>query len=79
MKKENDIAKRVADYYNMPSADKYKISYRDFDNVIEILGLVDDPSCNVTEYESEHIPVPKMWLTLGTFSANKTLPKELIF
>lgn len=72
------LAKKLVNQYNMPEAEKYNVSYREFDDVIEVIGLVEDQVYSKTEYEAEGISPHKVWRTLGTVSARTSVPRGFL-
>ena len=65
-----ELAKRVVRAYGMPVAEDYSMVLREFDNMVEIIGLVNDPQADKQEILSEGVKFPKVWITLGTIPAN---------
>jgi len=59
------IAKSIAVKEKMPQAYKYDAYLREFDNQVEILGLVDDPNYDIRDFEGREMMFPKKWVTLG--------------
>jgi hypothetical protein len=70
-----ELAKKIAKYYDLYPAEKYSLSYREFDNVVEVIGWVPDPVYDIRSFKKELIPM--CWVTVGTFNANALAPKEL--
>ena len=75
--KRNEIAKAIAEYYNMPKADKYKAVHREFDDAWEIIGLVDDPNVKQEDVLKEKIAWPKAWVTVGVIPSKRRVPAGL--
>jgi len=65
-----ELAKRLAFENRLPRAERYDLFLRDFDNKVEVIGWVQDPTVNMKEYEGREMLFPKRWVTLGVFSAN---------
>jgi hypothetical protein len=59
------IAKQIAEKYKFKRAEKYDLAYRDFDNMVEVIGYIQDPTSNMKEYEGREMLFPKRWVTLG--------------
>jgi hypothetical protein len=59
-----DLAKKIAFTQKSVKAYKYDLYYRDFDNVVELLALVDDPNYNMKDFEGREMLFPKKWVTL---------------
>jgi len=56
-----DIAEKNGSY---TKAYKYDLFLRDYDNKIELLGLVDDPTYNLADFRGREMLFPKKWVTL---------------
>ena len=65
-----ELAKRLAIEYKMPRADKYDLFLREFDNKVEVLGLVQDPTQNMNDFRGREMLFPKRWITIGVLSAD---------
>jgi len=59
------VAKSIAVKERMPQAYKYDAYLREYDNKVEILGLVNDPNYDMRDFEGREMLFPKRWLTLG--------------
>jgi hypothetical protein len=74
LKKENmntrEIAKSLAVKYRMPRADRYDLFLREFDNKVEVIGWMQDPSADMREYEGREMLFPKRWITIGVLDAD---------
>ncbi len=64
-----EIAKKFAVENNLVKAEKYDMVLRDFDNMVEVVGLVPDPNYSMKDFEGREMLFPKRWLTLGVFDA----------
>jgi hypothetical protein len=40
---------------------------REFDNMVELIGLVDDPTYDITDFRGREMLFPKKWVTLDVF------------
>jgi len=65
-----ELAKKMAIENKLPRADRYDLFLRDYDNMVELIGLVPDPNYDMTEFSEREMLFPKRWLTLGVFDAN---------
>ena len=65
-----DLAKKIAVENKMPKADKYDLAIRDYDNQVEVLGFVPDPTCDMNDYRGREMLFPKRWITIGVVSAD---------
>jgi hypothetical protein len=63
--KTYEIAKKLAVEYKMPRADKYELYLRTFDNMVEVLGFVQDPNSDIRDFVGREMLFPKRWLTIG--------------
>ena len=53
---------------NKLQAYKYDLFLREFDNVVELVGLVNDPTLDIKDFQGREMLFPKKWVTLKTFS-----------
>lgn len=60
-----EVAKKLAVENKMPKAEKYDLAYRDFDDMVEVIGLVNDPNYNMKDFEGREMLFPKRWVTIG--------------
>lgn len=66
-----ELAKKMAIENKLPRADRYDLFLREYDNMVELVGLVPDPNYNMDDFRGREMLFPKRWLTLGVFDANK--------
>jgi hypothetical protein len=64
-----EIAKKLAVENKLPRADKYDLYLREFDNMVEVIGFVQDPNYDMKDFVGKEMLFPKRWLTLGVFDA----------
>lgn len=64
------IAKQIAEELKLPRAVKYDLFLRDYDNMVEVVGLVDDPNYDIREFQGREMLFPKRWVTIGVIDAN---------
>ena len=64
-----DLAKRLAVEYKLPRADRYDLFLREFDNKVEVLGWMQDPSADMNDYRGREMLFPKRWVTIGVLPA----------
>lgn len=64
-----ELAKKFAIEYKMPKAEKYDMVLREFDNKVEIIGLVQDPTYDMKNFEGRELLFPKRWVTIGVLDA----------
>ena len=77
LKRENmnirEIAKRVAIEYRLPRADRYDLYLRQYDNMVEVLGWMQDPSADMNDYRGREMLFPKRWITIGVLPAGERI------
>jgi hypothetical protein len=67
--KFRELAKKLAVQYKLPKADRYDLFLREFDNQVEVLGWVQDPSQNMNDFRGREMLFPKRWVTIGVLPA----------
>ena len=68
MSNTTKVAKQLAETNSkLPKAYKYDLVMRDFDNKVELIGLVDDPTYNIEDFRGREMLFPKKWVTLDVF------------
>lgn len=65
-----ELAKRMAIENKLPRADRYDLVLRDYDDMVELIGLVQDPNYSMEDFRGREMLFPKRWLTLGVFHAD---------
>jgi hypothetical protein len=62
------VAKQLAETNSkLPKAYKYDLFMREFDNMVELIGLVDDPTYDIADFRGREMLFPKKWVTLDVF------------
>ena len=64
-------AKQIAIKNNMPRAEKYDMVYRSFDDMVEIIGYVQDPNYDMKDFEGREMLFPKRWVTVGVVESDQ--------
>jgi hypothetical protein len=64
------LATELAQKHNL-KAYKYDLYLREFDNMVELVGLVNDPTLDMGDFDSREMLFPKKWVTLKTFFAEE--------
>ena len=64
-----EIAKKIAIENRFPKADRYDLYLREYDNQVEVLGWVQDPTANMNDYRGREMLFPKRWITIGVLPA----------
>ena len=65
-----EIAKKMAIENKLPRAEKYDLALREFDNMVELVGLVQDPNYDMKDFEGREMLFPKRWITIGVLPAD---------
>ena len=62
------VAKQLAETNpKLAKAYKYDLVLRDFDNKVELIGLVDDPTYDIADFRGREMLFPKKWVTLDVY------------
>ena len=65
------VAKQLAEANSkLPKAYKYDLVLRDFDNKVELIGLVDDPTYDIADFRGREMLFPKKWVTLDVLETS---------
>lgn len=64
-----EIAKKLATQYKLPRAEKYDLVLREYDNMVELIGFVQDPTYDMKDFVGREMLFPKRWVTIGVFNA----------
>lgn len=65
------VAKQLAEANSkLPKAYKYDLVMRDFDNKVELIGLVDDPTYDIADFRGREMLFPKKWVTLDVLETD---------
>ena len=64
-----EIAKRLAVENKLPKAERYDLFYREFDDMVEVLGWVQDPNYDMRDFQNREMLFPKRWVTIGVLPA----------
>jgi hypothetical protein len=65
-----ELAKKMAVEHKLPRADKYDLFLREYDNKVELIGLVQDPTLDMNDFRGREMLFPKRWVTLSVFDAS---------
>jgi hypothetical protein len=69
------VAKQLAEANSkLPKAYKYDLAMREFDNKVELIGLVDDPTYNIEDFRGREMLFPKKWVTLDVLESTTQVP-----
>ena len=64
-----ELAKKIAIENKMPKSEKYDLVYRDFDNMVEVIGWMQDPTYDMKDFQGREMLFPKRWVTIGVLPA----------
>ena len=64
-----ELAKKLAIEYKLPRAEKYDLFLRDFDNMVEVVGWMQDPTQDMKDFQDREMLFPKRWVTIGVLPA----------
>jgi hypothetical protein len=59
------VAKQIAENMKLAKAVRYDLAYRDIDDQVELIGLVDDPTYDMNDFRGREMLFPKKWVTLA--------------
>jgi hypothetical protein len=65
-----EIAKKVAVEHKLPRAERYDLAYREFDDMVEVLGWMQDPTYDMNDFQGREMLFPKRWVAIGVLSAD---------
>jgi hypothetical protein len=65
-----ELAKKLAVEYKLPRAERYDLFLREFDNQVEVLGFVPDPTADMNAFVGKEMLFPKRWVTIGVLDGN---------
>ena len=65
-----ELAKKMAFNKGLPKAEKYDLVLRDYDNMVELIGLIPDPNYNMKDFEGREMLFPRRWVTLAVLPEN---------
>lgn len=64
-----EIAKKLAIENKMPRAERYDLFLREFDNMVEVIGWMQDPTNDMRNFQGREMLFPKRWVTIGVLPA----------
>jgi hypothetical protein len=68
------VAEALVVKYNLTRAQKYDLVLRDYDNMVELIGLIDDPTLDIRDFQNREMLFPKRWVTLAVFPETEGVP-----
>ena len=64
-----EIAKKLAIEHKMPRAERYDLFLREFDDMVEVIGWMQDPTYDMKDFQGREMLFPKRWVTIGVIPA----------
>ena len=64
-----ELAKRLAIEHKFIRAEKYDLVLRDFDDMVEVIGWMQDPTYEMRDFQGREMLFPKRWITIGVLPA----------
>lgn len=64
-----EIAKKIAIEHKLPRAERYDLYLREFDNQVEVIGWMQDPTADMKNFQGREMLFPKRWVTIGVLPA----------
>ena len=64
-----ELAKRLAIEHKLIRAEKYDLVLRDFDDMVEVIGWMQDPTYDMKDFQGREMLFPKRWVTIGVLPA----------
>jgi hypothetical protein len=68
-----ELAKKLAIEYKMPRAERYDLFLREFDNMVEVIGWMQDPTKDMKDFQGREMLFPKRWVTIGVLPAETSV------
>jgi len=65
-----EIAKKLAIENKMPKAEKYDLALREYDDMVEVIGWMEDPTYDMKDFQGREMLFPKRWVTIGVIPAD---------
>jgi hypothetical protein len=64
------LAKQIAETLGLTKSYSYDLFLREYDNMVELIGLVDDPTYDIKDFHGREMLFPKKWVTLEVLDAS---------
>jgi len=64
-----EIAKKLAIENKFPKAERYDLFYREYDDMVEVIGWMQDPTQNMNDFQGREMLFPKRWITIGVLDS----------
>ena len=65
-----ELAKKLAVEHKLTRAEKYDLAYREFDDMVEVIGWMQDPTYDMNDFNGREMLFPKRWVTIGVLSTD---------
>jgi hypothetical protein len=65
-----ELAKKLAVEHKLPRAEKYDLAYREFDDMVEVIGWMQDPTYDMNDFQGREMLFPKRWVTIGVLPSD---------
>jgi hypothetical protein len=65
------VAKNIVMGKKLKRAFKYDLFVREYDNMVEVVGFVNDPTMNSDDYTGPSALFPKKWVTLDVITKSE--------
>lgn len=69
----SEVAQKIARQKKL-HAEKYDLFYREYDDKIELIGYISDPTHNMKDFEGREMLFPKRWITLDVLDYDTPVP-----
>lgn len=64
-----ELAKKLAIEYKLPRAERYDLFLREYDDQVEVIGWMQDPTQDMKNFQGREMLFPKRWVTIGVLPA----------
>ncbi len=64
-----ELAKKLAIEHKLPRAERYDLFLREYDNQVEVIGWMQDPTQSMNDFQGREMLFPKRWVTIGVLPA----------
>ena len=65
------VAKNIAITKKLARAFKYDLYIREYDSLVEVVGLIDDPTISLNDFKGRETMFPKKWVTLDVLNQSE--------
>jgi hypothetical protein len=64
------LARQISESLGLTKSYSYDLFLREYDNMVEVVGLVDDPTYNIKDFQGREMLFPKKWVTLEVLDSS---------